>query len=417
MKIAVIGAGIAGITTAYELAQNGHQVTVFEKTGAAAEGASFANAGLIAPSGMLGLYTAPYQGNALSRFFKAYRQLSKNAWRSSLHLRWLWKWGQSGAHPNAPIQKRCLQELSAKSLQRLHAIAKEEKFEFEGCVGQLILLRSEQDSVAIRPFLQQLKDEGIEFKELPPDQARAVEPALHASVNLFGAIQLPQDEVVNCRQFAMLLKNAAQKAGVVFQFNASVTHIHLHPSPSLTIAGKESPSDFDQVVVCAGALAKDLVAPLKIELPIAAVYSYSLSVPVREPVNAPKSAVTDARTKIVISRLGNRLRVSGGSELGGNSNKNDMRLVNKLYSTLDRCFPGAPNYPGGTQLWKGASCATSDGLPLVGPTPVQGLWLNLGHGVQGWSVACGSAKALAELMDGREPEVEIGSLSPKRLWP
>jgi D-amino-acid dehydrogenase len=146
-----------------------------------------------------------------------------------------------------------------------------------------------------------------------------------------------------------------------------------------------------------------------------AVYGYSVSAPLREPLNAPRSAVMDERYKVAISRLGQRVRVAGSAELGGSLEHKRASSLRTLYKVLHDWFPGAAQFSNGVQEWKGARPMLPDGPPILGASGVPGVWLNLGHGSSGWALSCGSARALADLVAQRTTELDIEGLGVERL--
>jgi len=157
---------------------------------------------------------------------------------------------------------------------------------------------------------------------------------------------------------------------------------------------------------------------LGLKIPMTAVYGYSISAPIREPLNAPRSALMDERYKVAISRLGNRVRVAGSAELGGSLGKHRASSVRTLYKVLHDWFPGAAqnaNTGASVQVWKGARPMLPDGPPLIGDSGIAGLWLNLGHGSSGWALSCGSARALADVMAGKAADIDMEGLGIDRL--
>jgi D-amino-acid dehydrogenase len=146
-----------------------------------------------------------------------------------------------------------------------------------------------------------------------------------------------------------------------------------------------------------------------------AVHGYSVSAPIREPLNAPRSAVMDERYKVAISRLGQRVRVAGSAELGGSLEHKRVSSLRTLYKVLHDWFPGAAQFSGGVQEWKGARPMLPDGPPILGASGVPGVWLNLGHGSSGWALSCGSARALADLVAQRTPALDLEGLGVERL--
>ena len=417
MKIAVIGAGIIGVTTAYELGRDGHQVTVFERRGAAAEETSFANAGIIAP-GYVTPWAAPgMPGKVIQQLLRRHASVRIGLPLSMQELAWMWRWYRACRLDIYLANRARLRRLAFYSRARLHAIRSHLRLEYEHSDGYLVLLRTGHDRKLAEPGLQVLSEAGVVFKLLDPDQARTVEPALSPDTAFAGAIQLPDDEVGNCRQFALMLKNEAQRSGVQFRFNTSVARVETFNTKGIAVCvdSTRPVQPFDAVVVCAGLSSAELLRPLGLRIPLAAVYGYSLSAAIREPLNAPRSAVMDEHYKVAITRLGQRIRIAGSAELGGRADKKRAGSIQTLYKVLHDWFPGAANRASGVQEWKGARPMLPDGPPIVGASGIAGLWLNLGHGSSGWALACGSARALGDRILGHEPEVDMQGFDLGRL--
>jgi D-amino-acid dehydrogenase len=422
MRVAVIGAGIIGVTTAFELAVDGHEVTVFERRAAVAEETSFANAGVVAPA-CVTPWAAPGMPARVARYL-----LSKHApVRISLPLSraeidWMRQWYRACELPAYAANRSRMQTLAFYSRTRMRDITEHFLLEYDRSTGYMVLLRGENDRKLAEPGLQLLRDAGMAFKEISQADARAIEPAINADTQFAGAIHFPDDEVGNCRQFALLLKNEAQTSGVNFEFNTAVDPLN-PASPGLLrvwLLGADAPTErqFDAVMVCSGVDSAALLRPLGVDLPLIAVYGYSISAPIREPLNAPRSAVMDERFKVAISRLGQRVRVAGGAEIGGLPEKKRASSLQTLYKVLHDWFPGAAALAGqgaGVQEWKGARPMLPDGPPLLGASGVPGVWINLGHGSSGWALSCGSARVVADLMSGRKPEVDVDGLGIERL--
>ncbi len=415
MRVAVIGAGIVGVTTAWELAQDGHDVTVFERRGAAAEETSFGNAGVIAP-GSVTPWAAPGMPAKVLRYLLQKHAPVKLAtplrWAE---VRWMWQWWRACRLDTYLANRARLQRMAFYSRERLHAVTAHLQLEYDRSDGYMVLLRSQRDVDLAQPGLQVLRDADVKFRQISPDEARTVEPALNPDTAFAAAIHLPDDEVGNCRQFALQIKLEAQRLGVRFEFNQDVRAMNPATPTRLEFAGDAAPRDFDAVVMCAGLASAQLLQPLGLKIPLIAVYGYSVSAAIREPLNAPRSAVMDERYKVAISRLGNRVRVAGSAEIGGSLDTRRPAAIATLYKVLHDWFPGAAQMSGGVQEWKGARPMLPDGPPILGASSIPGVWLNLGHGSSGWALSCGSARAVADLMAGRAPEVDLDGLGLARL--
>jgi D-amino-acid dehydrogenase len=315
-----------------------------------------------------------------------------------------------------------MQRLGFYSRARMHEITEHFQLEYDRSVGYMVLLRGERDSKLVQPGLEVLREAGVTFKEIGAQEARTIEPAINGDIDFLGAIHLPNDEVGNCRQFALLLKNEAQTLGVNFEFNSAIGPLDPARPASLPVWGLDSQApvqrQFDAVIVCGGVDSAELLRPLGLDIPLAPVYGYSISAPIREAMNAPRSALMDERYKVAIARLGNRVRVAGSAEIGGSLQKKHPAAIQTLYKVLHDWFPGAARIAStgaAVQEWKGARPMLPDGPPLLGASGIPGVWLNLGHGSSGWALACGSARAVADLVGGRQPEVDLEGLGVERL--
>jgi D-amino-acid dehydrogenase len=423
MRIAVIGAGIVGVTTAFELVTDGHEVTVFERHGAAALETSFANAGVVAP-GYVTPWAAPGMPGKVARYLFSRHAPVRIAWPLALHeIRWMAAWRRACQLETYLANRARMQRLAFYSRERLHEITDALQLEYDRSPGYLVLLRAEKDRKLVQPGLQVLRDAGVKFHEIDAARARAIEPALNPDTEFLGAVHLPDDEVGNCRQFALLLKNEAQARGARFEFNARVAPLDPADPTSLRLHSAEfAPAHsqrFDAVVVCGGVDSAALLRPVGLHIPLVGVHGYSISAPIREPLNAPRSGLMDERYKVAISRLGQRVRVAGSAEIGGRPGERRPAAIQTLYKVLHDWFPGAAqlaNTGAAVQEWKGARPMLPDGPPLIGATGVPGVWINLGHGSSGWALSCGSARAVADLMAARAPEVDVEGLGVERLF-
>ena len=417
MQIAVIGAGIVGVTTAYELAALGHDVAVFERRASVAAETSFANAGVIAPG-----YVTPWAAPGMP--WKVMKHLlSRDApvrfggLGALGQLPWMWRWWRA-CRPKVHVANRtAMQGLAHFSRERLNELTLRLRLEYEQASGYMVLLRTERELKASERGLTLLKDLGVAHAVLDAERCRQIEPGLNPEARLHAAIHLPQDGLGNCRQFAHLLRAEAQKLGAQFRFDTDIAAIRSGTQPALrTAAGQEW--SFDAVVVCAGVQANDVLRSVGVRLPLAPVYGYSVTAPVRHvdghaPLG-PRSALMDERYKVAISRLGKRIRVAGSAEIGGRPDHMKLATLRTLYRVLDEWFPGSI-VTRDAQHWKGARPMLPDGPPVLGESGAPGVWLNLGHGSSGWALACGSARVLAERISGRDSPIDAARLSLQRL--
>ena len=422
MRIAVIGAGIVGVTSAHELAADGHEVTVYERHAGVASETSFANAGVIAP-GYVTPWAAPGMPlKVLRHMFGQHAPVRFGGANVLAQLPWIWRWWRACRPAVYQANRGHLYQLARFSSQRLHALTQALNLEYEQARGVLVLLRSARDVAQAQASLRMLGELQVGFELLDPAQCHRLEPGLNVATPLQAGISLPQDEVGNCRQFAHLLKAQAQRHGAHFLFQQEVLSLSAGASPKLLsrdLAGNATAeAAFDAVLLCTGHQAQRLLKPLGLSLPIAPVYGYSVTAPLSMsdiPTSlGPRAAVMDEKFKVAISRLGQRIRVAGSAELGGAPGHMNAAALRTLYKVLDDWFPGAARLSQAS-AWKGARPMLPDGPPVLGQSRSPGIWLNLGHGSSGWALSCGSARVVADLMAGRDPSIDVSGLEPQRL--
>jgi D-amino-acid dehydrogenase len=417
MRVAVLGAGIVGVTTAYELAALGHEVTVFERRAAVAAETSFANAGVVAPG-----YVTPWAAPGMA--WKVLRQLFRRdaavrfAGPSALaRLPWLLRWWLACRPATYADNRAAMYRLARFSQARLLELTRTLNLEYEQAPGLTVLYREQRDARAADAGLRLLQQMGVTIEVMNAERCRRHEPALNPATPLFAAVHLPHDGLGNCRQFAHLMKAEAARLGADWRFDLTVRAIAPGPRPSLE-AADGTRHEADAIVVCTGVHANALLAPHRLRLPLAAVHGYSVTAPVN-PIDggtfhAPRAALMDEHYKVAISRLGQRIRVAGSAEIGGSVDELKPAPLATLYRVLEDWFPGAAVVRE-AQQWKGARPMLPDGPPVLGASGLPGVWLNLGHGSSGWALACGSARVLAELISGNAAPIDLARLGLARL--
>ncbi len=417
MRIVIVGAGIVGVTTAYELALQGHDVTVYERLGSVASEASFANGGLLAP-GLVSPLAAPgMPWQVLRQFFGGPARLQPGGLNALAQLPWLWRWWRACRPRVHGANRAALHQLARLSATRMQELTRNLHLEFEQTPGVTMLLRSERELKAAQAGLALLRDWGVTHQVVDAARCRELEPGLNERTPLHAAVHLPQEGAGNCRQFAHLLKAEAQRLGVHFRFETAVRTLSAGTTPAVTLDNGITVA-CEAIVVCAGVGARSLLAGVGVKLPLAAVHGISVTAPLRHldglHAPGPRGALTDERHRVVITRLGQRVRVAGGAEIGGTPARLSAGTLQLLYRVLDDWFPGAV-LAREAQHWKGAQPMLPDGPPVIGESGAAGVWLNLGHGASGWALACGSAQALAERLAGRNAPLDMAGLSLVRL--
>ncbi len=419
MRIALIGAGIIGVTTAYELSADGHEVTVFERRSAVAAEASFANAGVLAP-GYVTPWAAPgMRWKVFSQLFDRHAAVRFAGLSTLAQLPWIWRWWRACRPAVYRRNRAAMQALAHYSRQRMQELTRTLSLDFEQSQGYLVLLRSPRERARAEAGVALLREMGVSHEMVDADRARSIEPGLNPQTPLAGAIHLAQDGAGNCRHFAHLLKAEAQRLGAQFRFDHEVRQLEPGSRPRLAWrqAAQFGNAEFDAAVVCAGVQANRVLGGCGLTLPLAAVHGYSITAPLRHFETAsvgPRSAVMDERFKVAVTRFGQRVRVAGSAELGGSLTSTNAAAIATLYRVLDDWFPGAAQLRD-TQVWKGARPMLPDGPPVLGESGAPGVWLNLGHGSSGWALSCGSARVLADRIAGRTATIDLANLGVDRL--
>ncbi len=417
MRIAVVGAGVVGVTCAYELAVAGHEVAVFERRGSVAAETSYANAGVVAP-GYVTPWAAPGMPlKVLSQLLRRHAPVRLGGFNALQQLPWMWRWWRACNLHTHTANRSAMQRLAHFSRQRLLELTNQLGLNYEQSTGYTVLLRDPAALDAAQGGLALLRELGVSFELLDSAACRRKEPGLNPEAPLQAGIHLPADGVGNCRHFSHLLRIKAQDLGVRFLFDTAVRGLVPGQQPALQFQDGSS-QGFDAVVVCAGVQANDVLKSVGLRLPLAPVYGYSITAPLSAKAQdlhlGPVSALMDERFKVAISRLGKRIRVAGSAELGGTLSQMNPAPLRTLYRVLDDWFPGAMQQTD-AQHWKGARPMLPDGPPVLGESGAPGVWVNLGHGSSGWALACGSARVLAERISGRESPVDLSRLTLQRL--
>lgn len=413
MEVLVIGAGLAGITSAWYLAQAGCNVTVVERQPGPGLETSFANGGQISISHPEPWANPSAPGTIL-------RWLGRKDAPLLFRLRAdakQWRWAAAFLRECLPGRTQrntaAIANLATYSRRALQELKASTGIQFEaGNAGILHLFLDPSEFTHVPTRQKDLAALGIRTRILTPDEATALEPALAPlQPRLAGVLHGMDDESGNAHMFCCELANMAQNAGVRFIYDARINDFDI-------VRGRISgirllDSDFragvlkaDAVVVAAGSYSPALVARFGERLPIYPVKGYSITAPIIDPQRAPTHSLTDESRRIVCSRLGNFLRVAGTAELNGFDLSPNPARSASIVKWLDEHLPGAADIEQ-AKHWSGLRPATPSNVPLIGRTRVDNLYLNTGHGTLGWTLACGSGRALADIVTGRKPEPDF----------
>ncbi len=411
MEIIVLGAGVIGVASAWYLAEAGHRVTVLERQPGPALETSFANGGQVSIShaepwanpdapakilGWLGRENAPLK-------FRPRWEAAQWAWS----VRFLRECLPGRTRKNAAAIA-ALARLSGASLRELRART---GIEYDQLTrGILHVFTEPGDYAAARRKLPGLAALGLHLELKSAAECADLEPALKASrVPIHGGLYCPDDESGDARKFTEALAALAARRGVAFRYGTRVDGLEAGggrvTGVRVAADGRGEVLGADAYVVCLGSYSPRLLAPLGERLPIYPVKGYSVTVPAGE--GAPTVSLTDEAKKLVFSRLGSRLRVAGMAELSGYDLSLDPRRCALILDRVFELFPRAGDR-GAAECWTGLRPATPGNVPVIGRSRRhENLYLNTGHGTLGWTLACGSARVLADLVGGLRPPLEF----------
>ncbi|MFM0628952.1 D-amino acid dehydrogenase [Paraburkholderia xenovorans] len=418
MKTIVLGGGVIGVATAFYLRQQGCEVTVIEREPDVALSTSFGNAGVIAP-GYVTPWAAPgMPAKILKYLFKPASPLIFRPTFDPAQWRWIARWLRECDLERFRVNKQRMQRIAYYSRECLHEFRGRHPFDYGRSQGYLQLFRSEYDVELAQPALAVLRDAGIAHREVSAAQCVEIEPGLRwARQAPLSGLYLPDDEAGDCARFTRELRAICERNGVRFRFDTRVTSLDVQGG-ALRAVGIESERGAemlhaDAVVVALGVDSAALLARLSVKVPLYPVKGYSATLPVTDEEKAPRAALMDESLKTAITRFGNNLRVAGTAELGNRQTTLREQALQTLMKVLSDWFPHAAN-PTSAHFWVGRRPMTPDGAPLLGPSGVEKLWLNLGHGSTGWAMSMGSGRVVADLITHRKPEIDLDGLTLAR---
>jgi len=409
MKIAVLGAGVVGVTSAWYLARAGHEVTVVERQDAAAMETSCANGGQISIS-----HAEPWANPATPK--QVLKWLGREDSPMLFRLRadpYQWAWGLAFLRECLPARTRAnaaqIAAINRYSRAQLLALRADTGIEYDQQTRGILRIYQERaaldEAVAAADLERQ---HGIDLRALTAAECLQLEPALtDCAPTIAGGVWAPADESGDAQKFTQELARRCAGRGVQFRYGSRIARI-------ATAGGRVEGVQLEQgaaiaadaYVVALGSYTPLLLRPLGISLPVYPLKGYSITLPLAPGDVAPQISLSDGAHKLVMSRLGNRLRVAGTAELAGYDTAiNEVRCRAIVKRTFE-LFPRAGR-PQDAQFWAGLRPATPGGVPCIGRTRYANLFLNTGHGTLGWTMACGSGAAIADIVSGRKPETDF----------
>ena len=416
MRIIILGAGVVGTTTAYFLAKDGHNVTVIERQNSPGKETSFANGGFISK-----LTAKPWAHPSVPK------SLLRNLFREDapylFRLRpdiaqWIWA-ARFLSHCNQKSynQGRHMSlRLADYSFTYLKKISLLEGLEFDNQSQGIIELYKTQESLdQAASFSQKLPNSEDHPKVLNMNQTIKVEPALKGQIDSYsGTLFYQGEETGDAYKFTTSLANRANNLGVKFSFGDTVKNINIDNGCVSGVTTYKTTLRADAVVVSLGSYSTELLRQIGIKVPIFPLKGYSITLPIDDKASAPTHGIHEIPRRIVLSNLGDRIRCAGTAELTGFDNTIRLKRTDPILADTIRLF-GNIGDPKNVQRWAGLRPMTPDCLPIIGQSRIKGLFLNTGHGSTGWTWACGSGRIIADIVNGKEAEIDISPLKPDRF--
>jgi D-amino-acid dehydrogenase len=417
LRIVVLGAGVVGTTSAWYLAKAGHQVTVVDRQPVAGNETSFANGGQISVS-----HAEPWANPHV------FRQLLRWLGREDAPLLWRWRadpaqfaWGLRFLRECLPGRTRhniaAIVSLALYSRRCLQELRRELALDYDHLERGILHIYTDAEEFALASEAARLMREfGLDRNQVDVERCLEIEPALLAARGLLvGGDYTPSDESGDAHKFTQVLAGRARAAGVNFRFNLNIDRLAAAHGriTAVEVHGDDGPEELtaDAYVVALGSYSPLLLKPLGVGLPVYPAKGYSATLTLAEGTTAPTVSLTDDERKIVFSRFGQRLRVAGTAEFNGYQLDLNPVRCQALVQRTRQLFPQL-EFVGEPEYWCGLRPATPSNLPYVGRAGPDNLWLNTGHGTLGWTLSCGSAAALADMLGGRRPVPDFPFVGP-----
>ena len=410
MKVLVLGAGVAGVASAWYFWRDGHEVTVLERNAAVALETSFANGGQLSYS-----YVAPLASPSVIPKLPPWllRRDSPLRFRPQLDPdQWRWCLAFLAACNPRTVQltTQRLLRLAFYSRDLMHELVRTHALDFDYVQnGKLVVHTQASSFEAARGLMQYQRTLGAEQSALDARACVELEPALEAMApRIIGAIHTPSEDVGDTFKFCNELQRlmTAGPNPVAYRFGVEVERLLPWRGRLMGVETDAGVLEADAYVLALGTNAPYLLKPLGIRAPIYPLKGYSLSLPVTDDRAAPRISVTDYERKVVYARLGDELRVAGMADLSGRRAVIDAERVEQLIDEVRLAFPQATDFSS-LRPWCGMRPATPRGTPVLGATPHANLWLNVGHGALGFTLALATGRVVADLAAGRAAAIPL----------
>ncbi len=412
MRVAVLGAGVIGTTTAYFLARDGHEVTVVDRQTLPASETSYANAGLVAPGHAFAWASPAAPGILAKSLFKADQALRLKPTADPRMWIWMALFLRECTAGRARVNTQRKLRLCRYAVDMLHEVVADTGVEYDAVHGgNLYLHRTQAAFDAGVEHMGILADQGLEIRVLDRDQVAALEPALKPVRHLFaGGVHSPTDESGDARMFTRnLAEHCRERQGVEFRMETRVLALDADGDRVRRVVTDRGDLETESVVLALGCDSPFLARGLGIRLPVYPVKGYSVTLPVDGRNAAPVLGGVDEANLVAWARMGDRLRITSTAEFSGYGRDHRPEDFRAMLAAAKELFPEAADYGAG-EYWAGLRPMTPGTTPILGRARFRNLFLNTGHGHIGWTMSCGSAKVTADLVAGRPADISLEGL-------
>jgi D-amino-acid dehydrogenase len=412
MKTIVLGGGIVGVTSAYFLARAGDDVTVVERRPGVALETSFANAGLVAP-GHSYTWASPRAPKIMLKSLFVKGQALRLKLTADWHMwAWCWLFLQNCTDERSRLNTSRKVRLCRYSQAQLQALTAAEHLAYERISRGLLYLYRDQAAFANGvKHMSILTENGLPLETLDPQAAIAKEPALAAARDaLAGAIYCPTDESGDAYLFTQALYERCVALGVTFRFDTEILGAAASADRVERIDTSRGPLVADRYVLALGSYSPFLGRKLGYRLPVYPVKGYSVTLPIERGHTPPDLGGVDEQHLVAWARFGDRLRFTATAEFAGYDTRHTPADFTHMLAAARGLFPNGADY-GRPSYWAGLRPMTPEGTPIIGATRHRNLFINTGHGHMGWTMSCGTARVLADIMQGRKPELDLTGLT------
>jgi D-amino-acid dehydrogenase len=410
MRVLVMGGGVVGVTTAYQLLKDGHEVVLLERNPGVALETSWGNAGMIAP-GHSFVWSSPrapwillkslFRKNQALRF-----RFSADPRLYSWSLKFLAECTNAKARANTLRKHR----IAMYSQRVLHEVIATETLDYDrNARGVLYFHRDQAALDAGVAHMQLLADDGQEIRVLDRAQVVALEPALQgAAQKIAGGIYCPTDETGDSNKFTTAFGARCVELGAEFHTGTAITGIDTSGDTVTAVRANGQAFKADAYVMALGSHSPLLSRTIGVALPVYPIKGYSLTIPVGNHQAPPTIGSVDETNLVAISRFGDRVRITATAEFAGYDTTHKPADFTFMKSVAQELYPDGADYHR-AEMWAGLRPMTPDNLPILGRKRHRNLWYNTGHGHIGWTMSHGSARITADLIAGREPAIPLGN--------